>query len=732
MPKQDERFHVWPRPQEMQIKGQPLSLRNPIGLSAQGEADWIQAAAEEAATVLNDAAGRTVVRPKGRSKTRLLVTDMTEPPRGMRAVKTREGYALSVSAQGIHLAGADPAGVYYGAQTLAQLLASEGGKALPAAQVRDWPRYPFRGVHLYMPAREHLDFFWRFLDFLAGLKCNTLFLETGGGMELEKHPEINRSWKKFCKEADSYDFDKDNKIPESKTSCFNARDWNKKGPVALQVSRYFAKDSTHTELAGGEWLTKDEVRLIVHECEKRHIEIIPEIQALSHSYYLCCAHPEIAEHHEDPWPDTYCPSNPKSYELWQDVADEIIEVVKPRFVSIGHDEAYTFRICPECRKRTAHEILADEITRNRDFLASRGVRTMMWGDKLMNITTPEGRRYGGIARRRTDPVSGKTWVQPATYKAADKVPDDVIMVDWYWGLDPKSERNFHKKGFEVVYGNFSPMRFENWESRADLPYVHGAEMSSWCGVTPYEFGHNGTFYQFFPGSDMLWNGRQMPKHQVAPLMARWMTPAVEKMTQQERWLVTGKPGNALTLDISEVAKEVPDDLKGKLKTGAEATTVLGTGPFHVLTDKRGAIERALCLAKADSAKRVSLPVGRKAKRVMVLHGTTMRDLFAQPTYYSYHRGPAEIVRYQITYADGKRDQFAGYFKDNVGRIDAPWPDGQHCFQAVPVEAGKGRTLYAFEWTNPRKDVPIESLTISLGPDASDEGEVVIAAVALVI
>ena len=41
------------------------------------------------------------------------------------------------------------------------------------------------------------------------------------------------------------------------------------------------------------------------------IEVVPELQSLSHAYYMCLAHPEIAERPYDPWPDTYCPSDPR-------------------------------------------------------------------------------------------------------------------------------------------------------------------------------------------------------------------------------------------------------------------------------------------------------------------------------------------------------------------------------------------------------------------------------------
>jgi hypothetical protein len=710
----------------MRLAAGRLRVARPMALRVVGSADWLPAAARQAAAALNAAAGREIVSDGGRGPA-MTVSDMATPPAGVRPVARAEGYVLSVTERGAHLAGADAAGVFYGAQTLAQLVS---GDAIPAARVRDWPRFEVRGVHLYMPAREHLDFFWRFLDFLAALKCNTVFLEVGGGMEYERHPEINRAWRGFCREAMSYDFHKDRRIPESKTSRYDPH-WAGRGPVALQASRYFAKDSTHTELAGGEWLTKDEVRRIARECRRRHIRIIPEVQCLSHSYYLCCAHPEIAEHHEDPWPDTYCPSNPKSYELYRDVVEEVVEVLKPEAVSIGHDEAYTFRICPRCRKRAAHDILADEITRVHDILAGLGVRTMMWGDKLMNITTPEGRRYGGIARRRRDPATGKTWVQPATWKAVEKTPKDIWVLDWYWSLDPRSERNFHRHGFEVVYGNFSPLKFPDWESRAGTPFVHGAEMSSWCGVTAYEFGHNATFYQFFPGADMLWRGLQMPKERVCPLMARRMTPAVEAMTRQDRWLVGGVPGRIASLDLSTVSADLPPDLAGRLKCWPEAKTVLGTGGFAVAADGRGALTRAVVLSKAGPRRSVTIPVGRKARRLVALHGVTMKDVYARPTYYSYHRGPAEVLQYRVTYADGRKAVLKAAYHDNIGQVMAAWPDGGHCYQAVPVEAGRGATLYAAEWPNPRPAAVIREITVRLGPDATAEGVALVAAMGVI-
>ena len=82
------------------------------------------------------------------------------------------------------------------------------------------------------------------------------------------------------------------------------------------------------------------------------------MQSLSHCDYLVIPHREIAEHPDDPYPDSYCPSNPRSYELLFDVIDEVLDVFKPQTVNIGHDEWYSAGFCPECRKKDASDLLA--------------------------------------------------------------------------------------------------------------------------------------------------------------------------------------------------------------------------------------------------------------------------------------------------------------------------------------------------------------------------------------
>ena len=62
---------------------------------------------------------------------------------------------------------------------------------------------------------------------------------------------------------------------------------------------------------------------------QHHVEVIPEIPSLTHSYYLLTRHRELAEVQDAEWPDTYCPSEPKVYDLLFDVLDEYIGVMHP-------------------------------------------------------------------------------------------------------------------------------------------------------------------------------------------------------------------------------------------------------------------------------------------------------------------------------------------------------------------------------------------------------------------
>lgn len=396
-----------------------------------------------------------------------------------------EEYTLEVCEKKIKIGASGKNGAIYALSTLIQLINNEDELYIPACHVEDKPYTEMRGVHFYLPGREKIESFKRIIDTMAFLKMNTVILEIGGGMQYDRHPEINTAWERFCHQL-NYEF-------PGQSKC-----------RALQGSDVYWKDSVHTELADGSYLTKAEVRDLVDYCRKRGMEVIPEVQALSHAYYLCIAHPEIAEREDDPFPDTYCPNNEKSYELYFDVAEEVIEVIEPKTVSIGHDEIRVLAWCDKCKDKTGHELVGKEILRLHEFYKSKGIRIAMWGEGAQTFISYKGEPIGTTDYSGNNKY-GLHYHLPATYKSIEMLPSDILMLDWYHSLGHASEDCFMERDIDVIYGNFHGSQFGEWDVRSSKKCIKGAEVSSWCIPDEFTFARDGIFFEMMFSAYILWN-----------------------------------------------------------------------------------------------------------------------------------------------------------------------------------------------------------------------------------
>ncbi|MBE6625602.1 MAG: hypothetical protein E7628_00255 [Ruminococcaceae bacterium] len=376
----------------------------------------------------------------------------------------------------------DEAGAMSALQTLKSISTpADSGLLFPCCHIEDAPYKPVRGVHLYLPPVYMIDEFFTLLDTLASMKYNTIILEIGGCVQLDRHPEINMAWLKFCHEAHDYPT----------------------GPQGIQGSEAYWKDSTHVEISGGGLISKADLRRIVDHCRLLGLNLVPELQSLSHAYYLTLAHPEIAERPHERWPDHYCPSNDKSYKLYFEVAEEILEVIEPTHVHIGHDEVRVLGECPLCRKKSGHELLAGDINRLYDFYNARGIKIMMWGEMVQNFTSWKGMPTGGVEHNHVDKY-GRIYHLPTTYEAAHMIPKDILMFDWYYSMADGTQDEFREKGFTEIYGNFRGSQIANWDKRSKSPNVIGGEVSTWCIPSEYEIGFNGWFYELAFSAKVLW------------------------------------------------------------------------------------------------------------------------------------------------------------------------------------------------------------------------------------
>jgi len=384
-------------------------------------------------------------------------------------LETEDAYLLEVNPTRITVYASNVRGYLYGACTLL----SHYREGIGVGYIYNAPTVQLRAVKMYLPAEEKMDEFYYMLDMLMHFGYNALILEVGGAMEYKKHPEINAFWEEHC-------------------AIFNAY-----GSYAtdLQNSQYWRKSAIHTENGGGSFLSQNTVRAICEYARSRGLEPIPEVPSLTDADYLLAGRADLAERPEDPYPDAYCPSNPASYQLLFEVMDEVIEVFAPKVVHIGHGADGVYGVCDKCRRKSAAELFAGDVMKIRDYLAARGIRTMMWSEKLTNSYDKNGTPAGGAYYvdhylGDGDPVNfrGKEYyvqrketltyedaaLLPSTaiftpvqetYPAIAMIPGDVIAMNRHWCFYARGDRDYHYHRIPMVYGDFEGIYFDKWKAR---------------------------------------------------------------------------------------------------------------------------------------------------------------------------------------------------------------------------------------------------------------------------
>lgn len=598
-----------------------------------------------------------------------------------------EAYRLALTPQGGALIGNDERGLGWAAQSLLELAAQSPVRGqVPACGIADAPYKPLRGVHLYLPSRDHLPFFKHLVaGGLARYKLNTLFLEVGAGMRLERHPEVNVAWERFAR------------IEQIRGHR----------PVGPQ-SRF--QDSTHTELAGGLVLEKDEVRQLVQWCTDHGVEVIPEIQSLSHVYHILAAHPHLAELPEIPWPDAYCPANEDVYPLLFEMMEEYLEVFKPRLVHIGHDEWRAGGLCPRCQGRTA-ELFAQDVLKIHRFLRERGVGTALWADHLISC-------HNRLPRSTRS--KGGTWYDfPSTdgceQVLARKAPD-LLMLNWSWGLPYKEQghaqpdEELRQLGFAQLYGNFRADEFPDWAGRSAPADVLGAEMSSWIGSDEESLGAD-VLDHFLWGANLLWS-------------RTWPGPGTMRAT-----LAGCMPGLRQRLSAGRPAPSHWPEPREEhlLDLGADAPlpaefALLGEGQIKLAGVSFQAGENGVRLSQHSR----TLPLRGEVDSLVLLMATATVG-YCHPRY-SNLREPAKssqtIARLMVSYEDGGRSEISLRYGEHL----AAWqPEhARPTYFAAPLPLVRpGETepcawLYAYEWVNPRPATPIVAVQLrpanqALGP-----------------
>lgn len=337
-----------------------------------------------------------------------------------------EGYQLEIDKAGVRLTAKTETGLFYGKQTLLQLLTPNG---LPYVKINDQPRFPYRGLHLDVSRhffnKEEVK---KLMNVMSYYKLNTLHLhltDAGGWrLQIDKYPKLTQEGA-FRTQSDW-------------------REWWDNGK-----DRQYLKEGT--EGAYGGYYTKDDIRDMLAYAAEKHITIIPEIEFPAHSDEVFVAYPELCCAGKSHTSGDFCIGNPKTFEFMENVLTEVIELFPSEYIHIGGDEAgkNTWKTCPKCQALMKKEKLAnvDElqsymIRKAEEFLNSKGRRLIGWDEIL----------EGGLAPEATV----MSWRGEAAGFKSARMGHDVIMTPGsymyfdFYQADPRHQ--------PVAIGGYTPIR----------------------------------------------------------------------------------------------------------------------------------------------------------------------------------------------------------------------------------------------------------------------------------
>lgn len=557
----------------------------------------------------------------------------------------RERYTLTHAEAAVTVSASTRIALLYGCDTILSLTDQKG---LYLADVDDRPSKPLRGFHFGLPHRDRIEFAKLLMRYvLIPMRYNVVFLEFAGGMRFDRHPEISEGW----------------------------LDAVAKGNAGEQPYMPHSDKVSWRSL-----LEKDDVRRLVGYIKELGLALIPEIQSLSHVQYITYAHPELAERDAETvnevirgeanpsnfYAHSYCPSNPKSYEIMYDIIDEIIEVAEPtEYVHMGHDEVYQLGICPRCKGKERGKLFADHIIAMHDHLAKKGLKMMMWCDMLH-------------PHRNAD-------------SDIDRIPRDIVMLDFIWYFRPGTdiEDAILKHGFKVAMGNLYSSHYTRFKSRITKPGMVGGEVSTWIITDEEVYGKNGKLWELMYTAEMLWNTEgyeEINRKTYSKILSKYIQPSVrDYLRRKHRHEGYTETRLSLTGDATRLPRELLA-LCPELKN-AEGVEVSVNGQYDRLVFEHATLYTAERIVWKDHR-----PVG--------CYMVEYEDGTAVPVEVRYAQN---VMCYKNGYGDPKHGQYYNHFGYVGTWFGEPSHEGK-------TEYGEDMTVTGYLWENPNPEKKITRIT----------------------
>ena len=240
---------------------------------------------------------------------------------------TQQGYRLKVTPDAVEITGNSPVGLFYGVQSVLQLLRRnpEGQLILPESEIRDWPALALRVVH--WDTKHHqkrMETLKRLIDWHAFFKVNMIAFEMEDKYEYPSHPIIG-------------------------------------APGAY---------------------TKAEMQELTRYALEQHIQLVPDVQSPAHMNYVL-KHPEFAHLKSDSSNYQACMCDPEAIELIFDMYQDMIDATPGvDYFLVSTDEVYYAGICSKCQapynEENRSQAWVDFAVKAHDWLSQRGRRMIAW------------------------------------------------------------------------------------------------------------------------------------------------------------------------------------------------------------------------------------------------------------------------------------------------------------------------------------------------------------------
>jgi len=424
---QAEEPSIIPLPQQFLIKERSFGINSSTRVCLSGENRELKSAAEYFAGLIRQSSGIELsIGQLSSCKDHVNAIFLVLEDRGLGA----EGYELVVGENGIQITARTPQGIFYGLQSVRQLLPPQVESSeqveglellLPFVQIKDRPRYGWRGLML----DESRHFFGkayvkRLLEQMAALKMNVFHWHLtdapGWRLEVKKYPRL--------------------------TSIGGIG--NKSDPAAPAA-----------------YYTQDDIREIIAYAAERHIQVLPEIDMPGHATAANRAYPEHSGGGNEKRPNfTFNPGREETYSFLADILGETVALFPTPWIHYGGDEVHFA---------------------NSQWIDLPEVKTLMAEHGLKDLKEVE--HY--FNRRMADEIDrlGKKTVAWDEVVDAGIDPDKAIIIWWRHNV-PEQLSKALDKGYQVVLSPRRPLYFDfvqhdshqigrRWDGFNDLQQVYG-------------------------------------------------------------------------------------------------------------------------------------------------------------------------------------------------------------------------------------------------------------------